>query len=292
MHWPTNCSTPARRPTWPNASRSASTPPTCSTPPRTRSAELEWLAADGSVAREVFIQSNLRLALATSRKFRTRGHTEDDVIQDAYHGLVKAVDRFDYTKGFKFSTYAVWWIRESILTGLRGTGFVRHPEVLWNQIVKVRAVRLRLLDETGTMPTDAAIAAACGFSVREVARCVHADRRVTSLQTPVGEHDMTLGDLISDDAAAEVFDAVEDGVDRKAMCGIVSAALAGLDPSVAAVVLARYGLDGRAPRSLSVVAEELGLHRQTVRHREQTGLYALRHPDVASRLREYRSLST
>lgn len=152
-----------------------------------RVGELEWLVTDGRCARAEFIEQNLRLALATARKYRGRGFSEEDLRQDAFHGLVRAVDRFDYKKGFKFSTYAVWWIRESLLTGIREAGTVKHPEALWNQIVKVRTAKMQVLDHTGDTATPEQIAAVAKVSPREVARCLRSDMPVSSLQLPVGE---------------------------------------------------------------------------------------------------------
>jgi RNA polymerase sigma factor (sigma-70 family) len=249
--------------------------------------ELEWLVADGDIARDTFIQSNLRLALSTARKFRSRGYTEDDVIQDAYHGLVKAVDRFDHAKGFKFSTYAVWWIRESVLSGIRAAGFVKQPEVLWNQIVKVRATKLRLIDETGDIPTVADLAAETGLSERDVNRAINEDRTITSLQSLLSE-ELTLGEVLPDAEATEALDAVETSIDRVTLCHRVAETLAQLDATDAEIVRARFGLDGNPPRQINDVAERLGVTRQTVRMREQRAMIALRSHGLRSALEPFR----
>lgn len=236
--------------------------------------ELEWLAADGVEARRAFIEKNLRLAVSTARKFRTRGFTEEDVRQDAYQGLVKAVDRFDHRLGYKFSTYAVWWIRESILTGIRFSGFVKHPEALWNQMMKVRAVRLQIMDETGDRATPAQIAVAAKMTLRDVLRCLHTDISMTSLSAPVGE-DITLGELVSDDEPEVALMAVEDRFDLSRLATLLGEALVSVEVADRAVLTARYGLDGQGPRTLTAVAAELGLNRQTVRVREQRALNQL-----------------
>lgn len=246
-------------------------------------AELQWLVSDGQAARALFIESNLRLAMSTARRYRKRGLTEDDVIQDAYHGLVKAVDRFDYTKGFKFSTFAVWWIRESIFTGIREAGVIKHPEVLFNNISKIRAVRARLTEETGSDPTIEALAAEVGLPESMVQRCLREDRPVASLQFLIGE-DYALGDSLPDEAASERLVAVEDAADRTSMVALLTATLARLPEADAAIVRARFGLDGREPRGVSQVAAELGISRQTVRMKEQRALARLRHPQTRSSL--------
>lgn len=239
-------------------------------------AELEWLAADGRAARAQFIEQNLRLALATARKFRGRGFSEEDLRQDAYHGLVKAVDRFDYAKGFKFSTYAVWWIRESILTGIRDSGSVKHPEALWNQIIKVRAAKMQVLDETGDTATVEQIAAVAKVSPREVARCLRSDLPVSSLQLPVGEG-LALHDVLRDDDAVLELGAVEYREDHTRLADTLTALIADLDDDLKAVLVPRFGLDGSGPRTLTAVAAELGLNRQTVRVREQRAMATLSH---------------
>lgn len=252
--------------------------------------ELEWLVNDGVAARTMFITSNLRLAKSTARKFIKRGFTEEDVVQDAYIGLVKAVERFDYTRGFKFSTYAVWWIRESLQIGCRESAFVKHPEGLWNQIVKVRAVRLRLLDETGAEPSTTQLAEACELTEMDVLRCFASERLTTSLQTPLGEDGVTLGELVGDDEAPLALGAVEDAYDRDLLDRVVAAALASVkDPLVLHIIKARFGLDGQPPRSLGKLAAELGMTRQQIRHREQKGLKALRAPEFSDCFEAYRN---
>lgn len=243
-------------------------------------AELQWLAADGRAARIEFIEQNLRLALATARKFRGRGFSEEDLRQDAYHGLVKAVDRFDYSKGFKFSTYAVWWIRESILTGIRDSGAVKHPEALWNQIIKVRAAKMQVLDETGDTATIDQIAAVAQVSPREVERCLRSDLPVSSLQIPVGEG-LALNDVLRDDDAFLALDAVEHREDHTRLSGHLCNLLGHLDDDLKAVVVARYGFDGAGARNLTAVAAELGLNRQTVRVREQKAMTLLSQESAA-----------
>lgn len=248
--------------------------------------ELEWLVADGEDARRVFIESNLRLVKATARKFRKRGLSDEDVEQDGYHGLVKAVDRFDYQKGFMFSTYAVWWIRESILTGIRSTGFVKQPEVLFNRIAKVKAVSWRLTDELGRPPTVEEIAHATELPVSVVQRCLREDRPVSSLQTPLTA-DLTLGDILLDPDAGESLQAVEDTFDRRRLVAAVTKIIADLPAHDAVIVKARFGFDGKGARSCTAVAAEIGMSRQHVRLVEQRALAALRNHESAVDLEPY-----
>lgn len=248
--------------------------------PTASTAELQWLAADGRAARTEFIEQNLRLALSTARKFRGRGFSEDDLRQDAYHGLVKAVDRFDHRKGFKFSTYAVWWIRESILTGIRDSGAVKHPEALWNQIIKVRAAKMQVLDETGDTATIEQIAAVAKVSTREVERCLRSDLPVSSLQIPVGEG-LALHDVLRDDDAVLALDAVEYREDHALLNAYLWSMLGDLDDDLKDVIVARYGFDGQGSRNLTAVAAELGLNRQTVRVREQKAMAVLAQQSTA-----------
>lgn len=262
--------------------------------------ELRWLVTDGEAARQLFIESNLRLALSTSRKFRHRGISEDDVVQDAYHGLVKAVDKFDHTKGFMFSTYAVWWIRESIHTGIRQAQFVKHPEIRFHQITKVAAVRTRLLDQIGRLPTPSEIVAeidrqrettpgkrSARITEADVVRCLNEMVSVTSLQVPIGE-DLTLGELISDEDATSALVAVERFEDRRLLISALGDALGQLPETDAAILRARFGLDGKPPRSVNRVSEELSLSRQTVRNHEQRALRRLKHPAYRQILDEFR----
>jgi RNA polymerase primary sigma factor len=251
--------------------------------------ELAWLVSDGKDARDILTNSNLRLAMSISRKFRNRGYSEEDVIQDAYHGLVKAVDRYDYTLGYRFSTFATWWVRESVISGLRSAGFIKQPEVLWNNTVKVRAVRMRLTDEMGRPPTITEIAEEASLTERQVLRCNAQETGVVSLQTPIGEDDTTLGEIIDDGESAQPLEAIETGIDRSTLSNLMHSILNDVDmePAVKVVLLARYGIDGGPAKSLASVATELGISRTTVRQREQAGLRALQDPYVLHLLSHY-----
>lgn len=244
--------------------------------------ELRWLAADGVAARDEFISSNYRLALSTARKYRNRGFSDEDLAQDAYAGLVRAVDRFDYAKGFRFSTMAVWWIREALHSGIRDAGFIKHPEVLFNNMVKVRAVKLRLVDELGRTPTVAEIAEQAEMKVKDVTRCLRVDQPISSLHTPVAE-DLAVGDLIMDPDADAVLSNVEDRVDTARLRRLIDECLSTMDPMDADILSARFGLDGKGTRSLRQVAEELDLPARKVRTREHAVMAMLRRSQIADR---------
>lgn len=241
--------------------------------------ELEWLADDGQAAYSEFIHSNLRLVLSQARKFRSRTHSEEDCVQDGYAGLIKGVQRYDHTKGFRFSTYGVWWIREGILTGLRGAETIRPPENLYNQMIKVRAVRLRLLSETGREPSPEDIAAELpGMEVKTVLRCFKLDRPVHSLYLTLADN-MTLGDIIDDPEASQALTSVEDRIDHSLWSRVLQQQMALLHDIDIQIIVLRFGMDGKAPRSLVATANELGMTRQQVRVREQKVLKFLRNPD-------------
>ena len=236
--------------------------------------DLEAVAADGARAKEHMIRANLRLVVATARKRRDRALPLLDLIQEGNLGLIRAVEKFDYTKGYKFSTYAVWWIRQAIQRGSAlGGRTIRLPEHTYDQLTKLertdRALRL-VVDHD---PTVEELAEASAIPVARVRELRDIGRTTVSLDIPVGEDgDTALGDLL--DAAAT--DTVADTIEREADLEQLHASLGELEPLERKVISLRYGLfDGR-PWTVPQTAERVGLRRAQVRKVESDALAHLR----------------
>ncbi|MGO4955695.1 sigma-70 family RNA polymerase sigma factor [Luteococcus sp. Sow4_B9] len=236
--------------------------------------ELELIAAEGEAAMQRFVQANLRLVVSVARKFGRAQMPLLDLVQEGNTGLIRAVEKFDYTKGFKFSTYATWWVRQSISRGIAQQGrIVRLPVHVAEQVNQVNAVRRNLERQLGREPEVAEIADELGLEQERVVDLIRYSREHISLDAPVEESgDTSLGDLIAKETAPGPDEMVLDAEDRQALEDMLD----GLDERSADVVRRRYGLaDGRQAK-LADIGAVWGITAERVRQIERNALAQLR----------------
>jgi RNA polymerase primary sigma factor len=229
-------------------------------------------------ARRRFIQSNLRLVVSVARRYDGQGLTLLDLVQEGNLGLMRAVDKFDHTKGFKFSTYATWWIRQAIGRALADTSrSIRVPAHVRDQFRAVDQAAIRLANELERTPTYRELAADTGITPDRV-RLIHEARQpVVSLSSPVGESGDELGDLLADADAVAPYEAAAAALEREAL----EVQLARLTPREQTVLRLRFGLDDTDQLTLAQVSEQFDLTRERIRQIEAKAIGKLRHPSVA-----------
>ena len=240
--------------------------------------DLRRLIAEGVRAKSRFIQANLKLVVSIAKRYTGRGLPLLDLVQEGNLGLVRAVEKYDFTTGFKFSTYATWWIRQSISRGLADNArIIRIPVHTVEKMNKLERIRRDLAAELQREPTRSEIANASGLTEAEVERLQGSDHEPVSLQTPVGgEGDGELGELIRDDDCADPSDAAvltlrTADIDRH---------VSGLPEREAQILRRRYGLDGEEPMTLDQLGAFLGVTRERVRQIEKRALHKLALPEL------------
>jgi len=253
------------------------------TPSQRRSLEAERAA--GQQAKQRFIQSNLRLVVSIAKRYQSSGLPLLDLVQEGNLGLIRAVEKFDYTKGFKFSTYATWWIRQAITRAIADQArTIRIPVHMVETMNKVLRIQRQMLQELGREPTVEEVGIKVEMTpdrVREIQRIA---QEPVSLETPVGEEDdSSLGDFVEDPAAIAPATAAA----RALLTEAIVEALEELNDRERQVVRLRFGLDDGQVRTLEEVGKEFGVTRERIRQIESKTLAKLRHPTRSQRLRDY-----
>ncbi len=238
--------------------------------------ELDVIVRDGERARDHMIRANLRLVVSVARKLSGRGLPFLDVIQEGNLGLIRAVEKFDYAKGFKFSTYATWWIRQAIQRGLaEQTRTVRLPVHVSETVAKLHRIDRDLQRLLGRDPTVDEVADEAGLPVEKVIELRRVSRDPLSLDTPIGdEGESNIGELIEDDDVIQASELVE----RQALTDQLRMVLNSLPTREAKIIGMRYGLEDGHEHTLQDVADEVGVSRERVRQLEKHALMLLRDP--------------
>jgi len=250
-------------------------------PSPARKRQLRRLVHQGEAAELRFVQSNLRLVVSIAKRYQGSGVPLLDLVQEGNLGLMHAVEKFDHRKGFKFSTYATWWIRQSITRGIANTGrSIRLPVQAGDTVKQLQRTRAELEDSLGRGPTTAEIAAAMGEPFDKVRTLLFHLSEPLSLSAPLREDsDAELGDTVGDQSAVSP----EEAMLESALADEVEHVLAPLDDRERTILRLRYGLGGGEPRTLEDVGEHFTLTRERIRQIEAKAMSKLRHPsaDVA-----------
>jgi RNA polymerase primary sigma factor len=249
---------------------------------RTR-AELEAAVRDGDDARERMIRQNLRLVVSIARRYRATGMPFLDLIQEGNLGLIRAVEKFDWRRGYKFSTYATWWIRQAVQRGIADRGrVIRLPVHVHDMLLRMRKARGELEGSLGREASDEEIATGSKISARRVQDLQRLNAAPLSLETPMGEGSTNLGELVRDPSADEHFEEVFRDIQRSDMLRVLDT----LNERERVILQLRFGMTGEQPLTLEEVGRRFGLTRERIRQLEGKALAKLRHPSRSAALLE------
>jgi RNA polymerase primary sigma factor len=247
--------------------------------------DLRLIVSDGGRARNHLLEANLRLVVSLAKRYTGRGLAFLDLVQEGNLGLIRAVEKFDYTQGYKFSTYATWWIRQALGRALADQSrTIRIPVHVGELITRLGRARRSLLQELGREATQAELAVAMDVTVEKVIELQRYGREPVSLDEPIGaEGDTQFGDLVEDTWAGSAFDALDGTFLQEELRSV----LATLSDREAGVIRLRFGLTDGRPRTLDEIGRVYGVTRERIRQIEVKTMTKLRHPARSQSLRSY-----
>ncbi len=249
-------------------------------PPR-RQKELQHIIEEGKIAREHLIRANTRLVISVARRYSGRGLPITDLIQEGNIGLMRAIRNFDYERGFKFSTYATWWIRQAISRAVADQSrTIRLPAYISDQIGRMRRTQLELQQRLGRAPSNQELAAAMEMPVSRIEQMIESNTQPVSLEAPISEdQEADLGDILEDVNTPNPEEAVSDTMETEEMRRMVDA----LPEREREIIRMRFGLDNEEPMTLAQIGERLGITRERARQLEIQAIERMRNPNAARR---------